>query len=507
MNRKYSIAFLFLALCLLGSACGKEEGVASPDPIEKPSPDIEFEVAEGMDLVGIVTDAKTSQPIPGVVVSDGYTCAKTDGKGIYQLKRGRDAVFVYYSVPSQYEVNATKGIPTFYAKVDHSTPIFRKDFQLNPLAQPEDKFTLFCIADPQCKTDANIARFKDETIRDLQLFTKNYTASYGVTLGDIVFDTPGLFSSMKGAMNVENLKIFQTIGNHDHYENGTSEKHCIQNYQNTFGPTDYSFNRGKTHIVVMDNVIYNAKQSYDAGFSAAQVAWLKQDLAFVPKDYMVILCVHIPTRNSASVQRCKEVYDLMKPFAEAHVMSGHTHYNQNYKITTHGIYEHIHGAACGNWWSCTINGDGAPNGYGVYEIEGNHISNWFYKGTNLDQKEQIRMYPIGSFSDNTNNLVANIWNADEDWKVKVYENGVYTGDMERFSGYEKAVYQFFYQVMKKPLPGTPTGTTSWYRRPDHMFKYIPQSTDAKFEIRATDRFGNVYVQDQFVSDFKPFQSY
>lgn len=117
------------------------------------------------------------------------------------------------------------------------------------------------------------------------------------------------------------------------------------------------------------------------------------------------------------------------------------------------------------------------------------------------------MYPISSFSDNINNLVANIWNADEDWKVKVHENSVYMGDMEQFLGYEKASYQFFYQVMKKPLPRNPIGTTFWYCRLGHIFKYIPQSTDVIFKIRTTDRFGNVYVQDQFVSDFKPFQSY
>ena len=41
--------------------------------------------------------------------------------------------------------------------------------------------------------------------------------------------------------------------------------------------------------------------------------------------------------------------ELLSEYAEAHLMIGHTHYNQNYIHSVNGktIYEHIQGAACG----------------------------------------------------------------------------------------------------------------------------------------------------------------
>lgn len=54
------------------------------------------------------------------------------------------------------------------------------------------------------------------------------------------------------------------------------------------------------------------------------------------------------------------VLDLLSEFAEAHIMIGHTHYQQKYIHTRNGkkIFEHIHGAACGAWWTSTLCADG-----------------------------------------------------------------------------------------------------------------------------------------------------
>ncbi|MFL5581023.1 MAG: calcineurin-like phosphoesterase C-terminal domain-containing protein [Gemmatimonadaceae bacterium] len=59
---------------------------------------------------------------------------------------------------------------------------------------------------------------------------------------------------------------------------------------------------------------------------------------------------------------------------------------------THGrVHEHVAGAACGVWWSGPICTDGTPNGYAVYEIDGEDVR-WRYKGTGLAATEQIRAY-------------------------------------------------------------------------------------------------------------------
>ena len=81
---------------------------------------------------------------------------------------------------------------------------------------------------------------------------------YGITLGDIVFDTPDLWSNMKESMANRNLPVFQTIGNHDHLQTETSDDNAAANFETQFGPRNYSFNRGDVHIVSMDNVLYDS---------------------------------------------------------------------------------------------------------------------------------------------------------------------------------------------------------------------------------------------------------
>ena len=44
------------------------------------------------------------KPVKGVVVSDGFSCVRTDAAGRYQFPRNPQARFVYYSVPDWCEV-------------------------------------------------------------------------------------------------------------------------------------------------------------------------------------------------------------------------------------------------------------------------------------------------------------------------------------------------------------------------------------------------------------------
>jgi hypothetical protein len=118
---------------------------------------------------------------------------------------------------------------------------------------------------------------------------------YGMTLGDITFDSTNLWGNMKSTMS--NLKtgtgswfpIFQCIGNHDHNSLVKSNDYeATEKYVEFFGPTDYSFDRGKVHIIVMDDIMCTtvnsnsspnkATWSYGAGFTQAQYKWFLQDL-------------------------------------------------------------------------------------------------------------------------------------------------------------------------------------------------------------------------------------
>ena len=265
-------------------------------------------------LYGLVTDT-SGNPVPGVVVSDGYGCVTTDANGVYQMERYKKARFVHYSTPAGYAINTSAdNYPLFYAEIVHKNIADRHDFVLTPLPAPESDFTLVCIADPQCTTTAEISRYVNETIPDVEATVDAYKAKgtpvYGITLGDIVFDTPDLWSNMKESMANRNLPVFQTIGNHDHLQTETSDDNAAANFETQFGPRNYSFNRGDVHIVSMDNVLYEGKKKYKGGITDRQLEWLRQDLSHVDKDKLVIFCAHIPFRGGTSVtDESHENYD------------------------------------------------------------------------------------------------------------------------------------------------------------------------------------------------------
>ena len=378
------------------------------------------------DLAGLVKDSSTGLGIPGVVVSDGYDCTATDKNGVYQFKSNARTRLVFVSIPSEYKVpvGSYKSIPVFHKEVTPDGSLKQNDFTLDPLPDgKETNWTFVGIGDPQCATSSNANRYKNETIPDIRKTLTGRSHVYAMTLGDIVFDSTNMWPTMKTSMSSVNtgswyIPFFQTIGNHDHdslkpdtSDNVEDDYQATSTFVSYYGPKDYSFNRGDVHIVSMDDIIVTSQKSssrsngktweYGNGFTDEQLAWLKKDLSLVPDkaDKMIFICCHIPFR-SATTNHYNDVKNLMKQFKEAHLMIGHTHYTQNYVHTSYvtqsgmAIYEHIHGSACGAWWlstgSSTVTGE--PSGYTYYDIEGAHIKDWHFKGTNKDADFQFRVF-------------------------------------------------------------------------------------------------------------------
>ena len=438
MMKKSSLTVLALAL-LAAFACTKpeipsyyfetegdgEEGSSTPKIVYT---DIEGTAIDSKNnAVGFISDADSGEGIPGVRVTDGYSFTTTDENGVYQFFANRYTRNVYITVPAEYEipVDPDTHIPLFYSTEPFDRKqMNRNDFTLKKLDAVEENWTLIAIGDPQCNTVAKHDRYVTETIPDivssLAAHQKKgeYPNAYALTLGDIIEDSPGLWPSMKESMSnilVEGryLPFFQCIGNHDHNAAYPTPYEASQSYIDQFGPTDYSFDRGKAHIVVMDDVIVKENKKttwgYDGGLTDQQWRWLQEDLAQVPdkENKMIIFAAHIPFRygvekDGACVSFNRHYYDVLNAltaFQEAHIMIGHTHYTHNYihhKYITKGgnpIYEHVHCAACGAWWSGNLSAAGSPNGYTYYEIHGAKMYNWIARGTNLDDNDaQMRVY-------------------------------------------------------------------------------------------------------------------
>ena len=507
-------------------------------------------VAAQTKITGTLRDAE-GKGIAGVTVSDGFSCVTTDNNGRYKITASSDAVHIFYSIPSAYKVNVKDGHPDFYQKIVKG--VKKYDFTLTANPTEEKAFRLVMVADPQAQCEFHVKRFATETVPDIREYVDAQSVPcYGVTLGDIIY-TEGehicnkYLEPMRDAMSYENshLVFFQTIGNHDFtdppvkLDKGTSTYNLAYQraFEDVFGPVNYSWNRGDVHIVSMKDYIADNnpnkfryhKEYGNPCFTDEQLEWLRQDLALVPKNKMVILCLHIGLYNRMR-KNVDAVRDLIAQFDEAHIMIGHTHF-MNHNINEDGVFEHVHAAASGAyWWSC-FNGDGAPNGYTIYDIDGAHIKNWWYKGTGHHISYQIRMYRGdaefgGEFEKfkypyTHDTVLANVFMADPAWKVYLYEDGVLTGQMERIPttsdsvpeanssrdwyavGYHIGVVGRSYGHIKDSHSKWNGGGRKGYLTScNHLYRLKLKNPDAKcIKVVAEDTNGNVYEQTKFTESF------
>ena len=515
-------------------------------------------------------------PAEGVVISDGYSAVKTDSTGKYSLSPSVDAWYIYYSVPADCQVPINSyGQPAFFTKYDAKVDTY--NFTLTKAAK-ENKFNLFCLADPQCKDDStssrdsfgrkNGDRFQNESVPAIKAHVQTKSdPCYGVTLGDIVYsegsrNTQSFMTKMRDYMaeGKIGMPVFQTMGNHDYtyfYKtkpisaDATSSTYNIKAqraFENVFGPINYSWNRGDVHIVCMRNIQWDSNT--DAGdytspiFTDEQYEWLKQDLSHVSTDKMVIFCVHVPMLNSGN-KNVRNIISLLAKYPNSHIMSGHTHYMRNEPTRSSNVYEHVHAAVSGQWWWSNMNGDGCPNGYGVYEIEGNKITNWYYMGINEgmnDRDYQIRLYrgdlvcgniaksKTFNLQHGNNVILANVFNADSSWKVEIFEDGVSAGEMQAMGSRKYSPTSTSYPIGTSYPVLVPTdsgqdwwsiayhisiigrsGTSgSYHTNCFHMYKHTLKNPDAKsIRVEATDRFGRKYTCSEIVensdSDLYPLE--
>lgn len=438
--------------------------------------------------------------IKGVVVSDGNTCVSTDANGEYLLPTSENAHFVYISTPAGYLTERNNTVPIFFKKIKSET--FEKyDFEL--IRNPRNDHKHLCIVqtDVQVTSKDDLEKYT-KILSDCQETVKAYPDYdvFGIDCGDIVGDMPVLYPNYLRKVNVLDFPIYRAIGNHDMDYWGRTHETSYKTFESYFGPTWYSFNKGNTHYIIIDNTFFIGRDYFYMGYIDERTFhWLEQDLSFVPQDHTVILCMHIPLRVQENEEPFQYGYDviagqtinnkalieMLKPY-QAHIITGHTHHSMNL-IYSDRLMEHNTPAVCGPWWRADACLDGTPRGYGVYETNNNEMK-WYYKGADHPKDFQFRAYPIGSCTDYPNDIIANVWNWDKNWKVEWLEDGKIMGEMKKYSGHDPYAKSFSSDKKRMKYDWISPITTS------HLFQATPSNPKAKIEIRVIDRFGNVYRQ-------------
>jgi hypothetical protein len=436
--------------------------------------------------------------IAGVAVTDGVNITHTDANGQYRLLSNASAEFVYITLPSGYDIPLNNGTPCFYVPVnDKFKPEQTINFELKKPARDDYRHTMIVWADPQVYYEDELP-LAANAAKDVEALNRqSQTPVFGLVCGDIVGDHPEHYDAIKKILADTRTPFFFAPGNHDMTLNVRSDDWSKDTFKKTFGPDYYSFNRGKVHYVVLDDAFYVGRTYwYIAYLPEKQLAWLQQDLADVPAGSTVVVILHIPTSTRETearenmlnvLQNRWHLHDMLKPY-NAHIFSGHMHYNDNFVITGN-LYEHVHAAVCAEFWQTPQCSDGTPQGYGVYEINGSDIQ-WYYKSVGYDKNFQFRAYPAGHNPEKPTAVTVNVWNYDPQWKIHWYENGILKGEMTQYNG--KDPYATDYIIKNKAkfrYDWITTGVTG------HLFFAEPSSPNAKIKIEVIDRFENKYVEE------------
>ena len=506
-------------------------------------PGEEIEPAAGSTVYGKVSCG--GEGIPGVVVSDGIEVTKTDAKGVYQLKSKKYHGYVFVSTPSGYEPLVNGLLPKFFASLKSPSSVAeRVDFQLKKV-DGQDNHRMLLLG------DIHLAKRTDDQ-KQFGDFVKDVNATisatpgkvYAMTLGDMTWDLYWIVNNysyreyLADASKIEGVMLYHTIGNHDHSMYYMGDFDTVKEYKELIGPTYYSFNIGKVHYIVLDDVeCTNSKPSTDDNGNACyerayeghvvsdQVGWLRKDLASVPNGTPLVVTMHIPLYTKDGKTQLKEastLVDILKSYPQVHLYTAHTHtvYNTD-RLSSDHLFEHNAGAICGTWWwsgketpGLHIGQDGSPGGYTILDIAGTDFK-WLYKATGKGTDHQFRTYDrnqihltnekyvpnsngtykfepsIWGNASSANEVYINVWNWDSSWKVEVSEGGKPLTVSQIVSGEKDPLHLIAYTAKRINKNAKPTFATS---ETNHLFKVTASSATSTLEIKVTDYFGNVYTE-------------
>ncbi|MDR2928251.1 MAG: calcineurin-like phosphoesterase family protein [Cytophagaceae bacterium] len=432
--------------------------------------------------------------LAGVVVTDGLNVTTTDINGKYELHCDHESKFVYLSVPAGYAPPVDNGVVKFYSVPENGK---ETDFKLTKTTN-DSKHSFIAISDIQILREVEFLML-DEAVQDIRKFidTQNEAPSFMIDCGDMVFDRLNFFSEYISGLSKLNLPVYRTLGNHDMDYGSRTNTLSMKSYNKTFGPDYYSFNKGKVHYIVLNNVFYLGRtHNYIGYIDERQMEWLARDLSFVKPGTPVFLMMHIPStypeedlkrldyyKLSLSLVNNEALYNILKPY-NAHLLTGHNHTAASFVITD-SLMEHNIPAISGSWWQTAVCPDGTPAGYAIFSIDGENIT-WQYKAIGKPYNEQFEVYLPRKDKTQPDTLVVNVWNYDSQWKVEWYQDDVYKGEMERYTEKDPLISEILSDRSKLLHDWTQAEDT------EHLFRAFPAKNAKSFEIKVTDRFGNIF---------------
>ncbi len=370
--------------------------------------------------------------LEGVVVSNGRDVVRTDAKGRWRLPvlpgKATDFFVVQPSgwtapvsadlLPRHYYLHQPAGSPRQrYAGLPPTGPLPASiDFPLLPAGDSEN-FRMLVCGDPQPRNPREV----DYLAQSSPAALREAGGLFGLTLGDVAFDDLSIYPSFNQVMAATGIPWRHVLGNHDLNFDSRDDTFAHETFRRMYGPTYYSFNHGRVHFVVLNNVRWTGpdpaagrdRGRYHGELGETQRQWLEADLAEVPRDHLVALFFHIPLRGegadtawSATADR-KQLYHLLRHHPHTLSFAAHRHYHRHDFIKEDGWPHpapHHHlvvGTLCGSWFRGRPDafgvphgtmGDGTPRGFIAVDFKGNTYNIDGYRAIGAPAGQQMHIY-------------------------------------------------------------------------------------------------------------------
>lgn len=387
--------------------------------------------------------------LAGIKVSNGKDIVKTDASGKYEVEVSDDGIIFVIkpqgwatplnknNLPQFYYIHKPNGSPASFRfkGVEPTGPLPESiDFALHRQEEP-DEFRAIMFGDPQPRNAKEVDYIAHDVVEELI----GTDASFGVTLGDIAFDDLSTFDSLNEAIALIGIPWYNVIGNHDLNYDAKDDVTSDETFERVYGPAYYSFDYGQVHFIVVDNIEWiveteTGRSKYQGGIGKRQIEFIRNDLAEIPEDQMVVLMMHVPVfgvKDRAGLYRLIED----RPFCIS--ISGHTHHHEHRFLKKedgwNGAKPHHHivnVTVSGSWWSGALDerglphtqmADGGPNGYSMLTFDGKRYR-LDYKAAGRDADYQMQVYapasvPVGKTAETE--IRTNIFNGSEQTTVEM----------------------------------------------------------------------------------------
>ncbi len=356
------------------------------------------------------TDARPG--IPDVMVSNGRDVVKTGADGGYAIAvLPGDALFVIKPTGYMTPIDPATQLPHFsYLYVPDGTPASLNlrfagiaptgplpesiDFPLHRREEPT-KFDAILFTDTQPESLAEVGYIRDDVV----VTTAGVDAAFGITHGDLMFDDLSYYDRYNRIVGTVGLPWYNCCGNHDMNLEAPDNTHSRETFKRTFGARYSAFQYGGVTVFLLDNVEYlgtdptkpNAFGKYQGRFGPDQLAFVRNVLANVPRDSLVVVSHHIPLKTLAGTDAGtantdnRDFLAAISTHPNTVSFSGHTHTNEHWYLgesdgyTAGGTHHHhVLAAVSGSWWSgpfdergipVALESDGSPNGFHILSVD------------------------------------------------------------------------------------------------------------------------------------------